>query len=394
MNFMFYVNKKDDTSKRLPSLTSQSSHLMPMDRSKSIPSLTSKSMRSAGSFIWSYFKKKKGSSRASIDSTSERKYNSTEFDSSFKISRELENIAKLMLPKSLECMPYCAEKIILKLEYICSLVYLPHSSEDISVDIDFKAEVQSLHERLNVEELFTAEVKYWFLKVKDNLNEKDYKSSIENLKECLALLRDLNIQKMLRMANLNGESLRLVRGKSVCMLLGLKGSGKTTTLNFLSGSKINKTLVKSLASSLTEVRYIKPVTVKLDKRNGFADDSVLFCDSAVLEDTTEIEIYIANRVAFRRCVEACSGVKPVLLATKTELEESGQFSALAKALADIFTNLEHDLEHVGYVYTHFEKSEQKQSEVCIIPYYWKFYIYENCLKLNEQKKLSFPGSSV
>ena len=72
-----------------------------------------------------------------------------------------------------------------------------------------------------------------------------------SLKELLNILRDINIQKLIKLSSMSNETLKLMEGKNMYMLMGLKGSGKTTTLNTCGPFSRNSIVLISIVSDLT-----------------------------------------------------------------------------------------------------------------------------------------------
>ena len=167
----------------------------------------------------------------------------------------------------LEKYPNCAEKTLLKLVYMCSLERLPHlkSNEKMAniADYDFKPIIQELNERLNLEELNTETVKELCQKINKSLEMKEFRSVLIQLKELLRLLRDINIQELFRLTASNEKHLELIKNKDIYMIMGLTGSGKTTTLHFLGGSKMERKMIddkEEIVPKVVHNSYLKDVT--------------------------------------------------------------------------------------------------------------------------------------
>jgi hypothetical protein len=117
-------------------------------------------------------------------------------------------------------------------------------------------------------------------------------------------------------------------------------------------------VIEGIVSDLSEIQILNPVVLPL-KDDGIA----IFCNSPtpVLEDRSKIEIYISNRIAFVKALHACSGVKPILLTSKSELErfeEADEFSLLTRAFSGVFLRFEEDLAHFAYAYAQYKTGER------------------------------------
>jgi predicted GTPase len=121
----------------------------------------------------------------------------------------------------------------------------------------------------------------------------------------------------------------------VILLLGMTGSGKSTSILYLSGCKMIKTLTKSQLSHITvdpkseqneeqknitaspesksETRYLSAVKVNINQDG----DSIFLCDTPGFEDTNGAEVDIANGIGIIRGISKCSSVRPVILLSKT-----------------------------------------------------------------------------
>jgi hypothetical protein len=224
-----------------------------------------------------------------------------------------------------EKMPLCSEKILLRLIYFFSL-----KKENIPKDYDWKNEINLLDERLEIESILKKKDKIHYEHLKASFKE-DPKEILNNAIKLLHSLRDLNIQELLSLTKSNNEAIRKIKDKNVFLLFGPTGAGKSTTLHFLGGSKMEKQLLdgkmhivpkeitnedlKSVKTGLSaiksETRLVIPVKIPVDK-DEFGFDHVMFCDLPGFGDTNGPEIDIANSIAIDECIKVCSGIKPIV----------------------------------------------------------------------------------
>jgi hypothetical protein len=291
----------------------------------------------------------KGSSIASIGS------------SSLRVVEETQSSNKSILPTYLKRMPHCAEKVLIKLDYLCSLLETPEQADDEKVEslhLDFESEMKNLDDRLQLEELYTDKVKEFCEKIEQTLEAKDFKSASEHINELLLTLREINIQKLLLLSQSSNESLRILKDKNVHMLIGMDENEKSMVLNLLSDNNQKKPnmILEGIVLDLSEIQFLNPVVIPLKD-----DGNAIFCNSPtpILEDTSKIEIYISNSIAFLKALHACSGVKPILLTSKPELERfEDEFFILTRAFSGVFLRFEEDLEHFAYAYTQYKTGER------------------------------------
>ena len=275
-----------------------------------------------------------------------------------------------------EKMPHCAEKILMNLICICSMDKFPHLQQTLEKinlsEFDFSNEINELHKRLMEEEINYNHAKEIYDKIREYLETKDFNSALIQLKELYKILRDINIQELLRLTSSNESSLKLIKDKNVYMLMGLIGSGQTTTLHFLGGSKlvakniedeeeivpekINNVYLKGFTS---ESKNITPVIIDLDKSKGFKEETAIFCNTPGLEETSDQEVYISNRIAIQNAIETCKGIKPIVVASKSSGDRFEKLKSLTQAFSGMFINFEDDIKHMAYIYTQFKKSEEQ-----------------------------------
>jgi energy-coupling factor transporter ATP-binding protein EcfA2 len=222
-------------------------------------------------------------------------------------------------------------------------------------------------------------------KVTDLYNEtksyfdmEDYAAAVSKLNELLGRLRDLNIAELFRLTQANDEGIHLIKGRNIHLLIGPTGSGKSTTLQFLGGSRMaNVTLkgqphieatevtnpylkrVKSNPTIESETRHIIPVVIELDRSQGFMEPTAIFCDSPGFEGTNGAEIDIANSLAIQKAAEVCQGIKPIVVTSKLVGDKFQGLSDVAHILSGMFNNFQQDLKHFSYIYTKYASSERE-----------------------------------
>ena len=133
------------------------------------------------------------------------------------------------------------------------------------------------------------------------------------------------------------------------MYFSFSGSGKSTTIHFLAGSKIflkkieitagkcidhiepeapfsNQALNNVIASSKaeSETRYINPISVNLKDIGGHDDETVIICDSPGFGDTAGVEVDIANGFCIIQVIKESITVRPVFLFSFKRIGDRGE----------------------------------------------------------------------
>ncbi|CAF4570792.1 unnamed protein product [Rotaria sp. Silwood2] len=236
-------------------------------------------------------------------------------------------------------MPPCSEKCILTLMYLFSLKLIGDTivpQDDIlipdNIDSEIRQEFQSLSERLEIEVRDLLQIQELIGSAAASVNEKNWHSALSELGVVLEKIRPLNIQELFRLVEKVGDAAQKIKGKKIILFLGGTGSGKSTTIHFLGGTKfevvkvkgikhfqpakiINPDLNKITTTPFTrsETRYITPVKVFFGDVGGVANDSVLLCDCPGFDDTGGPEVDIANGIGILKAIRGCKEVKPVVL---------------------------------------------------------------------------------
>ena len=131
-----------------------------------------------------------------------------------------------------------------------------------------------------------------------------------------------------------------IKDKEIILLLGHLGSGKSTTVHFLAGSRMELTKVKlkegnnsyinhinpsnidneelrnvvSSCLAKSETRYITPVRIKLREIGVETDkESIILVDTPGFEASEGVEVDIANGIGITKAVCCTKSVRPVVL---------------------------------------------------------------------------------
>jgi ribosome biogenesis GTPase A len=200
------------------------------------------------------------------------------------------------LQDDIKALPNCAEKSLLELIYLLKNEE-KYSSDDVQESSHIK-EFQNLQIALKKEGLNTVTNLNYINSIEISLRYSDNRGAIVTLNKLLENIRDVNIQEIVRLISENNKALEIIKDKNVYLLIGLTGAGKSTTIHFLAGSKMESTplngqphispteirnrylsKVKTSPFFVSETRQIFPVVIELDKNERFGRDSIIMCDT-------------------------------------------------------------------------------------------------------------------
>ncbi|CAF2989188.1 unnamed protein product, partial [Rotaria sp. Silwood2] len=290
-------------------------------------------------------------------------------------------------------MPPCSEKCILTLMYLFSLKLIGDTivpQDDIlipdNIDSEIRQEFQSLSERLEIEVRDLLQIQELIGSAAASVNEKNWHSALSELGVVLEKIRPLNIQELFRLVEKVGDAAQKIKGKKIILFLGGTGSGKSTTIHFLGGTKfevvkvkgikhfqpakiINPDLNKITTTPFTrsETRYITPVKVFFGDVGGVANDSVLLCDCPGFDDTGGPEVDIANGIGILKAIRGCKEVKPVVLISYKSIgDRLSGVKDLAHMLVGIVPGIEDHIDMFSYIFTKFPSDEQNDIHALLV----------------------------
>ncbi|ETO00533.1 hypothetical protein RFI_36907, partial [Reticulomyxa filosa] len=179
------------------------------------------------------------------------------------------------------------------------------------------------------------------LKVVDKDDENDYKKKeikaykgkpSASISKTFAEKDHFDICLMLELMKKAEEAANEIKDKNVILFLGGTGTGKSTLIHYLAGSKMEKQVVdgephiaptkirnKALdnvicsASAESETKYITAVPISLKELGVLSIklDKVVLCDTPGFEDTNGPEVDVANGIGIIKALQTCKSVKPV-----------------------------------------------------------------------------------
>uniref|UniRef100_A0A7S1I7V7 SAM domain-containing protein n=1 Tax=Eutreptiella gymnastica TaxID=73025 RepID=A0A7S1I7V7_9EUGL len=194
----------------------------------------------------------------------------------------------------------------------------------------------------------------------------------------LTELRPLDMQHLMELIGQVNLASKTIKGKDVILLLGYTGSGKSTLIHYLAGSKMQRTMYgfvehiepvlsenTALASITTnhlprsETQAIHAVEIQPFVGSGIKDPITL-CDTPGFDDTGGAEKDIANGLAIVRAVRGCRSVKPLIVVHADRV--GGRWEGvvhLAHTLVKVISDIEKTKSTFSYIFTKFDVGKAK-----------------------------------
>ncbi|CAF4090243.1 unnamed protein product, partial [Rotaria sordida] len=247
------------------------------------------------------------------------------------------------------------------------------------IETEIEKELQCLKKRLDEEKLQSPTLHSWIESSFMDVKKGEWKRARMTLRRILKQICPLDIQEMLRLVDKVVTASETVKDKNVVLFLGETGSGKSTTIHFLAGSKMKKTKMEGLnhiAPDLSSIRdpnlrdiastpfaesvtrYIMPVTVNFEDVGAYTSGSIVLCDSPGFEDTGGPEVDIANGIGIVRAIKSCKSVKPVILISYMSIgDRYDGLKKLARILVGLIPGIADHMNAFSYFFTKYPPDE-------------------------------------
>lgn len=278
---------------------------------------------------------------------------------------------------SLRYVPSCAEKTILELlKYFTGKSSGSSSSlpgENIEVNL-----LDQLDTQIRRQELFSADIQICLQNLRSAVHSGNSADSMSPLQEILKKIRPLDTFEALRLVAKAKEAASLIAGKDIVLLIGETGSGKSTTIQFLAGSRmavvqvqigpdkflrhitavgqITNPGLQNITTSphhKSETRYIAPVTISLQEVLG-EPDVLILCDAPGFSDTAGAEVDLANSVGVLEALIGAKSVKLLALSNFQNLGKRGEgIRKIARILVSMIKQVEDRLDAIVYAFTQY-----------------------------------------
>ncbi|CAF1149858.1 unnamed protein product [Adineta steineri] len=273
----------------------------------------------------------------------------------------------------------CAEKTVMQL--LDHFQRINCDEDPNSSDQTFINEMlDQLRKQIQKQELFSEKIQKSLQDLERYASSHNISSILHCLVEILSQIRPLDVHEIERLVSKAKNAAKLIAGKDIILLIGETGTGKSTTIQFLSGSKMKKTKVEvepgrflehitidgpirnpdlidvtSSAICKSETRYIAPVTIPLRDIYGAHEyGEIILCDAPGFGDTAGPEVDIANGVGVIEALKGCKSVKILALSSYKSLGDRGQgIQKLAHLLINMIHGIQDRLSAIFYAFTKY-----------------------------------------
>ena len=286
-------------------------------------------------------------------------------------------------------MPDCAEKSL-------SILWIHFESEQFRIKLtstvesfltigDINVVFNKLKTQLQIEGLKDRFVRQTMEKIEVQFADKNYdpnqaKELSDDFFQILKQIQPVDLDLMLHYIDKAISEAEKIKNKDILLLLGGTGTGKSTTIHFLAGSKMEKRKVSGLThiSPVTvknpdlisfstspflrsETRSINAITINASELGAKQATEITLCDSPGFGDTDGVELDIANGIGVVRAVKGSRSVKPIILVSQKSIgDRSGGLTALANILVMFIPDIKQQLGAFTYIFTKYKKEDSSE----------------------------------
>ena len=283
-------------------------------------------------------------------------------------------------------MPSCPERSTLALLYYISLQVIETSTEgDVNVvrpnniEREIEKEWKILQVQLQLEGSSSSEMSDCLAQLSIHIRNANWEDCLILLRNILREISPLNVHDLFRLIEKVDDAAELIKNKDIIFLLGGTGSGKSTTIHFLAGSKMIETKLGGLnhiaATELkypnlrfvttspyakSETRCITPINVNFEDMGILRNGSTLLCDTPGFEDTNGAEVDIANGISIVKAIQQCKSVKPVVLVSYKSIGDRFEgLKNLTHLLAKLIPGIKDQIQAFSYLFTKYPLDERE-----------------------------------
>lgn len=298
-------------------------------------------------------------------------------DSSSKTSFSWEEDKRRL--NDISTMPVCAEKTIMELLSHFQKRFPGENVVETTNDSRVRR-LELLRQQLEQKELFTEQIKVCLQELTRTVYNEDCQSAVFALRKILRKIRPLNVQEIQRLVRKAERTTTLISNQDIVLLVGVIGSGKSTTFQFLTGAKMKNTLVEiaptkflehisidgpitnpALANVITSplsnsiTQFLLPVTVQLKDLFGrYETGGIVLCVAPGFDDTSDAEADIADTFGVIQALKSCQSVEILALSSYKSLGDKGQgIQTLIRTLINTIHGIGDRLGAILYGFTEY-----------------------------------------
>jgi hypothetical protein len=253
---------------------------------------------------------------------------------------------------------------------------------------NLKRKLQDKHNRITIEDSRTVKI------LERRYANNDWHSMYRLSVSFLQRMHPLDIKKLIQLIKATKQHEETMDGQAIILFLGKTGTGKSTTVHFLAGSKMVATKVygldhiapqgtrKGLSKNTaleqvgvsphakSETRYVRAVPIELENFCEYEGGSVILCDTPGFEDTGGPEINIANGRGLIEAIKKCKNVRLLLLISYLDIGDKSQgIKAALHKLAGRITDVETYSTTFSYAFTKIPANKKTQIFPILIEMY-------------------------
>lgn len=204
-----------------------------------------------------------------------------------------------------------------------------------------------------------------------NLNKPadyNYEQHITTLLTALQRnVRSFNFQEFFELVTLCETNSEKIKDRSIILVLGTTGAGKSTTIQYISGApmkqfenhieaypmpdRLKEFVSSSAMRSIT--RYINPLKFDFKNSDG-EEEEITIVDTPGFGDTQSVEVDISNTLGIIRSVSQASRVYPVFIFNEKNM---GGRAEIMKGLIEFYSCMIKDMSvnktKINFFFSHF-----------------------------------------
>lgn len=255
-------------------------------------------------------------------------------------------------------IPECAEKTIREL---------------LSADQSKRKELLNrLKEQIKEEKNQNRNIETYLTEADNNIQNESFINTITNIKKEIIIIDFDEVENLTKIAKKAAEK---IENQDIILLFGATGSGKSTTIHYLAGQKLEEIgkhhivpekpfTISDLEkitisnSALSETRNICTISVCLDHIIQGESGIITYCDTPGYGDTSGAEVDISNFIGINYAISKSKTVKILALLSGTGIGGKGEgLKSLLEILSKmILTDFEDRLQSITYGFTKFTEN--------------------------------------